>query len=154
MERAIEAYSDLSVAFDFEIGCELKFATIQDLERHIQTNLTARDSGLLKDALYWGYYRVGGRRDYHVRRFRSKVTAGQLEGAAALLPGLSGPGIRELRSLGLPEFRYLSFLSKFRTFLDPERYGRYPANRRRKLDPPHGGGVLMRLLLICINRLY
>jgi hypothetical protein len=125
LEKAIEAYSYPFVAFDFENGCELKFPTMRDLERHIQTNLLAGDPGRLKDALsnilYWGFYRMG-KRDYNVERFRSRVTTEQIGLASAILANLSGPGILELRSLGLPVFGKFTFISKLRTFLDPERY--------------------------------
>ncbi len=125
VERAIEAYSYPFVAFDFENGCELKFPTMRDLERHIQTNLLAGDAGRLKDALssivYWGFYRMGVR-DHRVERFRAKVTAEHLGRAAAILHNLPGPGIMELRKLRLPGFGKFAFLSKLRTFLDPESY--------------------------------
>jgi hypothetical protein len=63
-----------------------------------------------------------GTRDHHVERFRSSVTVEQMERAASLLPQLSKPGILELRRLRLPEFGMLTFLSKLRSFLDPEKY--------------------------------
>jgi len=125
LERAIEAYSYPFVAFDFENACELKFPTIQDLERHIRAGLIAGDAVRLKDALsnilYWGFYRMGFQ-PARVKDFRAKVTADQMARAAALFPQLTGPGIRRLRDLRLPQFSQLTFLSKLRTFLDPERY--------------------------------
>jgi cyclic pyranopterin phosphate synthase len=125
LERAMEAYSYPVVAFDFENDRELKFPTMRDLECHIQTNLLAGDAVRLKDALsnilYWGFYRMGIRA-VRVERFRSQVTADHLECAVAILPNLSGPGILDLRKLRLPEFGKFTFLSKLRTFLDPETY--------------------------------
>jgi hypothetical protein len=125
LERAIDAYSYPFVAFDFENDCELKFPTIRDLERHIQTNLTGGDAGRLKDALssilYWGFYRMGFQ-PARVKDFRARVTADQIARAAALFPQLTGSDIRKLRDLHLPQFGQLTFLSKLRTFLDPERY--------------------------------
>jgi hypothetical protein len=124
-ERAIEAYSYPFVAFDCQNGQELTFPTIRDLERHIHTNLTAGDPDRLKDALssilYWGFYRMGIR-PFRVERFRSKVTTEHMDSAAAILPHLSGSGILQLQKLHLPEFGKFAFLSKLRTFLDPESY--------------------------------
>jgi hypothetical protein len=125
LEKAIKAYSYPFVAFDFENGCEVKFPTMLDLERHIQTILLAGDAGRLKDALssivYWGFYRMAFQ-PARVKDFRARVTDDQIARAAALFPHLTGPGIRELRELRLPQFSQLAFLSKLRTFLDPDRY--------------------------------
>jgi hypothetical protein len=85
----------------------------------------AGDPVRLRDALssilYWGFYRMGTR-DHHIGDFPSKITADHLVRAAAVLPQLSGTGIRGLRALGVPQFGQFTFLSKLRTFLDPERY--------------------------------
>src|SRR3990172_3459473 len=54
-----------------------------------------------------------------VEKFRGEVKQDQLCKAARALVGLSGPGLRTLAALKLPEFSYLSFLSKIRMFIDP-----------------------------------
>ena len=55
-------------------------------------------------------------------RFRSKVTPGNWKEPRHCSPGYQDPAYANCGSFVSREYRKLAFLSKFRTFLDPERY--------------------------------
>ncbi len=76
----------------------------------------------LSNVLYWGHYRSPGVRDKRVRNLRNGVDSKQLRRTMEVFASLKGPAIRQLKDLGLPEFSNFSFLSKLRTFLDPDTY--------------------------------
>ena len=74
----------------------------------------------LSNVLYWGYAQMGIR-DTRVQRFRTKVTITQLKQACQLFRRSDLPSVVEIKNLGLPEFSGLSFVSKVRMFLDPNK---------------------------------
>lgn len=63
-----------------------------------------------------------GIRETRVRRFREKVTRTELVRAADLFRRTDSPSVVQIKSLGLPEFSGLSFVSKIRMFLDPDHF--------------------------------
>lgn len=75
----------------------------------------------LSGVLYWGHYRAGYKDD-RVTKVRATVTDKQLLEAIQVFQRIQGTGLISLRKLALPQFRYMAFLSKLRTFLEPERY--------------------------------
>lgn len=123
--QAIKAYDYPAVTYDFVHHREIGFPTMRELDDYLRSLLHASDAQRVKDGLsgilYWGHYRPGYR-DHRVERFRKRVTSDQLEQAIKTFNGLVGGSLRRLHKLGLPEFRYMAFVSKLRTFLDPERY--------------------------------
>ena len=98
---------------------------MRELEAAIGAQLKSSDTVKVKDGLsnvlYWGYYN-DGRRDYKVKRFRSKVTEEQLGCGIQIFNDVCGPGLTEIRDWILPIFSNMSFISKLRMFLDPTRY--------------------------------
>lgn len=125
LRAAIDEYSYPCVAYAFDKPRELSFNTMRELEAFVKNKLLSPDIERVKDGLstilYWGHYRAGYRK-YRVAEFCRTVTAQQLEEAREMLPRLHGAGLRQLKDLKLPEFSNVSFLSKLRMFLDPERY--------------------------------
>jgi len=79
----------------------------------------------LKDGLsgifYWGHYRAGFR-DHRVTKFRTIVADMDLQSANEAIRVLDGTGLTSLKQLALPQFSNMAFITKLRTFLDPERY--------------------------------
>ena len=123
--EAIRLYNYPAVTYDLLDERERWFPSMRDLESYLQTLLTAHDvksveSGLA-GVLYWGHYRAGYKSD-RVRKFRSTVTDKHLRQAIMAFPALRGSGLMDLRNLRLPQFTYMAFLTKLRTFLDPGRY--------------------------------
>jgi len=123
--EAITAYDYPPVTYDFLEQRERCFAGVRDLERYLQGLLWATDTQSIRNGLsgvlYWGHYRVGYRDD-RVRNFRARVTETQLLRAIRTFRVLHGSGIVDLCKIDLPQFSYMAFVTKLRTFLDPERY--------------------------------
>jgi hypothetical protein len=123
--QAIKAYDYPPVTYDFVQQREIRFSTVQDLDNYLHTLLHSGDTQHVKDGLsgilYWGHYRTGIR-EYRVNRFRTTITSDHIEQGIKTFKALDGTGLTKLQKLGLPEFRYMAFVSKLRTFLDPERY--------------------------------
>ncbi|MBS1828207.1 MAG: hypothetical protein JST93_23075 [Acidobacteria bacterium] len=96
---------------------------MRDVESRVKEALqsgsvdTVRDG--LSNVLYWGYAQIGYRSN-RIQRFRELVTVSMLESAAVLFKQRS-PSVIDIMELKLPEFSGLSFVSKIRMFLDPER---------------------------------
>jgi hypothetical protein len=123
--QAISAYDYPSVTYDCAQQRQVSFPTMQDLDDYLRCLLHSSDPRTVKDGLcgilYWGHYRSGFR-DYRVERFRAMVTGDQLEKAIKTFNALDGTSLRTLQKLGLPQFRYMAFVSKLRTFLNSEHY--------------------------------
>lgn len=122
---AIRAYDYPPVTYDFVEERERCFSTMRDLDSFLQHLLQASDLQSLKNGLsgilYWGYYRAGFR-DHRVTTFRRTVADVRLQRASETFRVLDGTGIISLKKLDLPQFSNMAFITKLRTFLDPERY--------------------------------
>ena len=128
IEAAIEAYNYPAAVKDFTgsmEGYERKFSSMRELESYLRNLLLADSLQSLKDGLagilYWGHYNAGYR-DRRVAEFRKKVTDEQLERARQAFPALEGASLIKLKNLRLPQFTNMAFVTKLRTFLDPEHY--------------------------------
>ena len=124
--QAISAYDYPSVTYDFAQQREVSLPAMQDLDDYIHSLLHSSDPRSVKHGLsgilYWGHYRRTGVRDHRVERFRTMVTDDELKKSITTFRTLDGTGLIKLEKLRLPEFRYMAFVSKLRTFLDPEHY--------------------------------
>jgi hypothetical protein len=125
LNAAISAYDYPRALYDFPHEREQLFARISDLDAAITALLHSRDPHAVKDGLsnilYWGHYRTPYR-DRRVRLFRQHVTTEHLQRAISTFAGLTGAGLCNLKALRLPEFSNMAFLSKLRTFLNPDDY--------------------------------
>jgi hypothetical protein len=125
LRDAIAAYDYPAVTFDFANQRPAQFPTVRDLDEYLNRLLHSENPADVKDALagilYWGFLRVGYR-DYRVQQFCTTVTDQQLQRCIQVFRTLQGAALRTLKDLRLPEFGFLPFLSKLRTFLDPQRY--------------------------------
>jgi len=123
--EAIGRFDYPPVTYDFLAGCELSFPSMIDLDHYLQDLLLSGAEDKLKDGLsgilYWGYYRTPYR-DYRVAKFRTEITNAKLHPASTVVRMLDGSSLATLRDLRLPQFSQMAFVTKFRTFLDPERY--------------------------------
>jgi hypothetical protein len=123
--EAISLYDYPSITWDFLEGRERCFSSMVELDHFLKNLLKSGDVRSLKDGLsgilYWGYYRAGFR-DHRVTRFRTTVADVELDSANGVIRVLDGTGLMSLKELALPQFSNMAFITKFRTFLDPERY--------------------------------
>jgi hypothetical protein len=122
--NAIERYRFPSDYFDFVRNTPERLENTRAVEVRIWRGLTSADPEELKNGLsnvlYWGYAQMGIR-DTRVQRFRSKVNISEINRAYVLFQRSTPPSVLEIKKLGLPEFSGLSFVSKIRTFLDPDK---------------------------------
>jgi len=125
LEKAMCNYCFPKVTYDFQNGIEVNHQTMRSVESTIYRRLISRGSDDVKDGLsnvlYWGYRRTGYRWT-RVNEFRKEVTYQQLQRAVRVFKDLKGVGLRTLKKLELPQFSYVSFLSKLRMFLDPRNF--------------------------------
>jgi hypothetical protein len=123
--EAIRAYDYPPITYDFIQGRERVFTSMIDLEHFLKALLLSGDICRLKDGLsgiiFWGYYRVGYR-DRRVKTFRDQVCDTDLRNASEIFPTLEGAGLMPLKRIGLPQFTHMAFITKLRTFLDPDHY--------------------------------
>jgi hypothetical protein len=123
--EAIKAYDYPPITYDFLGGRERRFSSMINLDHFLQDLLLSGDMRSLKDGLsgilYWGHYRAGFR-DHRVISFRTTVSDVQLQNANEAIRHLDGTGLFGLKEIELPQFSNMAFITKFRTFLDPEHY--------------------------------
>lgn len=124
LRNAIESYRFPSDYFDFVRNTPERLEDARAVEVRIWGGLTSSDpEGLkngLSNVLYWGYAQMGIR-DIRVQRFRSNVNVSELNRACDLFQRSTLPSVLEIKKLRLPEFSGLSFVSKVRMFLDPDK---------------------------------
>ena len=110
--------------FDFESNKEIIFDSYRNLEGYLRENLMSNDlssvNNGLSNVLYWGHYRAGYR-DVRVERFKAKITNDKLEKFQRLIIK-NDYNCLTIKSLGMPEFSGLAFVSKVLMFLDPHKY--------------------------------
>lgn len=126
LRAAGDSYNFPPNTWDFQAARRVSRADTQEVESSIGAQLR---SGRLEDVrdglsnvLYWGYATSKGRQMDRVGRFRQKVRDEQILAFAQLAKRLSGPGLKAIAGLKLPQFSGVSFISKVRMFLDPMNY--------------------------------
>jgi hypothetical protein len=124
LRDAIDGYSFPSDYFDFVANAPARLANTNAVEFRIRRDLTSgepeRVKNGLSNVLYWGYAQMGIR-ETRVHRFREKVTLSQLKQAGDLFRRSHLPSVLNIKKLRLAEFSGLSFVSKIRMFLDPDK---------------------------------
>ena len=124
LRDAVVHYSFPPDYFDFIANAPERLEDTKAVEIRIGRGLTSGDPDRVRDGLsnvlYWGYAQMGIR-DTRVQRFRQKPIVSQLDRACDLFRRSPLPSAFEIKKLGLPEFSGLSFVSKVRMFLDPEK---------------------------------
>jgi hypothetical protein len=124
LRNAIEQYGFPPDHFDFSRNAPERLANTRAVEitigRELKSGEPEQVKSGLSNVLYWGYAQMGIR-DTRVRRFRTKVCMFQLQQACDLFRRSPLPSVVEIKNLGLPEFSGLSFVSKVRMFLDPDK---------------------------------
>jgi len=124
LRNAIGGYSFPPDYFDFAANTPERLPNMRAVEIKIGSDLTSGEPQRIKNGLsnvlYWGYAKMGIR-DTRVKRFRERVTLSRLKQGGDLFARAVLPSVFEIKALKLPEFSGLSFVSKIRMFLDPDR---------------------------------
>lgn len=124
--KAISAYDYPFITYDFVEDRVRQFHDKFEFERFLKNLLVGSNMLSIKDGLsgilYWGYCRSPQRAKSRINRFRDEVSDAQLRTTGELFPILEGTGLMRLKRIGLPQFSNMAFITKLRTFLDPEHY--------------------------------
>jgi hypothetical protein len=122
--QAIEAYAFPAEYFDFIMDRPEQQQDTRAVEAKIKADLICGNTGRVKNGLsnvlYWGFSQMGFRWR-RVSLFRANVTTSKLEAATQLFHTSLSPPLTEIGRLMLPQFSGVSFVSKIRMFLDPEK---------------------------------
>ena len=125
INESIRDYSFPCVCYDFEKDREINLTDMKEVENIIRGDLLSGKRSSVKNGLsnvlYWGFSKVGYR-NKRVERFRQEVTKGQLHEAASCFKSIKGDALRKILKIKMPQFSGMSFISKVRMFLDPEKY--------------------------------
>jgi len=123
--QAIQDYNFPCVYYDFNNDDEISAPNMIPVEKAIRNNLISGSienvKNGLSNVLYWGYAQVGYR-DTRIIRFRSEVSNRQLQDAASLFQQHDDLDLLEIKSIKLPQFSGMSFVSKIMMFLNPNKY--------------------------------
>jgi len=124
LHKAIKGYSFPPEYYDFILDRPERLEDTRAVEARIKADLISGDTNLVKNGLsnvlYWGYAQMGIRCT-RVRRFRDNVTKDKLCAATELFHATVSPSLIKIKKIGLPQFSGMSFISKIRMFLDPEK---------------------------------
>src|ERR1700686_1814530 len=123
LREAILSYSFPAVYYDFHRNREVKASGMAEVENIIGVQLRSANGENVKhglaNILYWGYANVGFR-DTRVEDLNNNVTTRQIENFQALLADTCVPTMAEVKSIHIPQYSGMSFLSKVLMFLNPK----------------------------------
>jgi hypothetical protein len=122
---AIRGYSFPAVYYDFQLQREVRPPTMVAVEDVINGQLRSADAQDvehgLTNILYWGYANVGYR-DTRIEDLNSNITTEQVRAFQALVANGRTPTMAEVKSIRIPQYSGMSFLSKVLMFLNPTEY--------------------------------
>jgi hypothetical protein len=125
LRSAIGEYEFPKVYYRFDVPGEVQAPEMLQVEKYIGELLRSPDPERTKyglaNVLYWGHAKAGyrGRR---VKRFLEAVSGHQIEAFQNCVSGSDTPSPRAIFRIRMPEFRYLSFISKVLMFLSPNSH--------------------------------
>lgn len=102
---------------------ETKHQSMLEVEELIREQLLSRDIEVVKNGLsnvlYWGYAKQSGRQYDRVDIFRREVTCEQLNAFIDLLTESTYISLNDIRTIKIPQFSQMPFVSKLAMFLLP-----------------------------------
>lgn len=123
--EAIIGYSFPAVYYDFQENRKVQASSMADVEHAISGQLCSVHAEDVKNGLanilYWGYANVGYR-DIRVEGLNNNITIGQIKAFQALLANGRTPTMAEIKTIHIPQYSGMSFLSKVLMFLNPTHY--------------------------------
>jgi hypothetical protein len=125
LRSAIGEYEFPKVYCRFDVLEEVQAPEMTQVEKYIGELLRSPDPERTKyglaNVLYWGHAQVGYR-DTRVNRFLEAVSDHQISEFQKCVSGPDIPSPRAISMIRMPEFRYLSFISKVLMFLSPKTH--------------------------------
>ncbi|MCX5886412.1 MAG: hypothetical protein NT096_10970 [Proteobacteria bacterium] len=125
LDAAITGYAFPAVYFDFNNGLQITAQNMVDVEAVLNSQLRSQEVVSTKhglaNVLYWGYAQIGYRKN-RVKDFMNNVSHQQILDFQALINGNNVPTMMEVKSICMPQYSGISFLSKILMFLNPSAY--------------------------------
>jgi hypothetical protein len=125
LHDAIGGYAFPAMYYDFRQDREIRANAMAEVEQVISGQLhSAHPEDVrhgLANILYWGYANVGYR-DVRVDDLNDNITIGQIKDFQALLANDRTPTMAEIKTIHIPQYSGMSFLSKVLMFLNPMEY--------------------------------
>jgi hypothetical protein len=147
LENATREYEFPTTYYDFAAHAPVAAASLRALESTIlsqlsSSNLTDVEHGLA-NVIYWGNV-TAGYRDHRRNTFQTAVNAQQLARFQALVMAGRVPTLLQIRTLMMPGYSGMSFISKILMFLNPALYCVLDL-QLLKLRTANGRGALNRI---------
>ncbi len=125
LNEAIIGYNFPAVYFDFNNNIEIVAQNMTDVETVIAAQLRSQEGIITKhglaNVLYWGYANIGYQK-IRVNDFLNKVTSQQVKDFQDLIDDAGMPTTTAVKSIGMPQYSGMSFVSKILMFLNPNDY--------------------------------
>lgn len=125
LDNAIIGYNFPAVYWDFDAEIEITAPNMTELETAISDQLRSPEMNITKyglaNVLYWGFAQIGFRQN-RIDDFMNNVTDHQVMAFQALLRQNEMPTMKAIKTIGLPQYSGMSFISKILMFLTPLAY--------------------------------
>jgi len=125
LREAIGRYSFPAIYYDFKQNREVRASIMEEVEHVINGQLYSVHAedvrNGLANILYWGYANVGYR-DIRVDDLNNNISIRQIKAFQALLADDRTPTMAEFKTIHIPQYSGMSFLSKVLMFLNPTEY--------------------------------
>lgn len=125
LDKAIKTYNFPAVYFDFDTRIEIKAQNMTEIETVIARQLRSQEVRIVKhglaNILYWGFAQIGYRQN-RIDKFMNNISDQQIIKFQNLIKQNEMPTMRAIKSIGLPQYSGMSFVSKILMFLNPEDY--------------------------------
>ena len=125
LEEAITNYDFPAEYFDFSINAKVKTKNMAEVEcvinKQLTTDLIDHVKFGLANVVYWGNA-TAGYQTYRTNQLLQGVTNEQLNNFNQLVSSSKIPTLHQIKTLKIPQFSGISFISKIVTFLDPKNY--------------------------------
>jgi hypothetical protein len=125
LDNAIIGYNFPAVYFDFDAEIEITALNMTELETAIAGQLRSPEMNITKyglaNVLYWGFAQIGFRQN-RIDDFMNNISDHYVMAFQALLRQNEMPTMKAIKTIGLPQYSGISFISKILMFLDPLAY--------------------------------
>jgi len=125
LDEAITGYNFPAVYFDFGTQIEITAQNMTEVETALAAQLRSQEVSVAKyglaNVLYWGFAQIGFRQN-RINDFMKNVSDRQIIAFQALIRPNEMPTMKAIKSIGLPQYSGMSFVSKILMFLNPSDY--------------------------------
>lgn len=125
LEDAVKNYGFPPIYYDFSNDTKVKAESMSTVEQVIKAQLTANSLEQVKHGLanvvYWGNANAGYQM-HRTNKILNSITSEQLTSFQQLVASGNIPTLKQIKSLKMPQFSGVSFISKIVAFLDPDNH--------------------------------